>query len=151
MVLVCFLPIGIFLLAKSDKLNKKTKTILIALLAALLVGAGAASTDFQQPTEAEVQQLQEQAAAETTGNVYWTRFGKSYHFDRNCPYIADKTMASEGGTLYEGTLDDAFAANRWDPCDTCAGGAEAKLDEAAADTTTTDTTTTDTTAEQPAG
>ena len=151
MVLVCFLPIGIFLLAKSDKLNKKTKTILIALLAAMLVGAGAASTDFQQPTEAEVQQLQEQAAAETTGNVYWTRFGKSYHFDRNCPYIADKTMASEGGTLYEGTLDDAFAANRWDPCDTCAGGAEAKLDEAAADTTTTDTTTTDTTAEQPAG
>ncbi len=146
MVLVCFLPIGIFLLAKSDKLNKKTKTILIAILAALLVGAGAASTDFQQPTEAEVQQLQEQAAAETTGTVYWTRYGKSYHFDPNCPYIAGKTLASEGGTLYSGTLDEAFAANRWDPCDTCAGGAEAKLDEAAAGDTTTDTTT-----EQPAG
>ena len=148
MVLVCFLPIGIFLLAKSDKLNKKTKTILIALLAVLLVGAGAASTDFQQPSPEEVQQLQEQAAAETTGTVYWTRFGKSYHFDPNCPYIAGKTPASEGGTLYSGTLDEAFAANRWDPCDTCAGGAEAKLDEAAAGDTTDST---DTTAEQPAG
>lgn len=146
MVLICFLPIGIFLLAKSDKLNKKTKTILIALLAALFLGAGAASVDYQQPSEAQVQQMQEEAQAEAVGEVYWTKFGKSYHFDRNCPYIKDKTPAAEGGTLYAGTLDDAFAANRWDPCDTCAGGAQAKLDEAAGDTTTTDTT-----AEQPAG
>lgn len=147
MVLVCFLPIGIFLVAKSDKLNKKTKTILIALLAVLLVGAGTASADYHQPNDAEVAQLQQAAAAETdyTGTVYWTRYGKSYHFDPNCPYIAGKTLASEGGTLYEGTLDEAFAAHRYDPCDTCAGGAQAKLDEAAG------TTTTDTTAEQPAG
>ena len=131
MVLVCFLPIGIFLLAKSDKLNKKTKTILIAILAALFVGAGAASVDYNQPTEAQVQQMQEEAKAEAVGEVYWTRFGKSYHFDRNCPYIVDKTPAADGGTLYAGSLDDAFAANRWDPCDTCAGGAQAKLDEAA--------------------
>ncbi|MEA4914054.1 MAG: hypothetical protein VB061_05760 [Christensenella sp.] len=132
MVLVCFLPVGIFLLAKSDKLNKKTKTILIALLAALFLGAGAASVDYQQPSEAQVQQMQEEAQAEAVGDVYWTKFGKSYHFDRNCPYIKDKTPAAEGGTLFAGSLDDAFAANRWDPCDTCAGGAQAKLDEAAA-------------------
>ena len=147
MVLVCFLPIGIFLLTKSDKLNKKTKTILIALLAVLLVGAGAASTDFQQPSEEQVQQMQQEAQAEAVGEVYWTRYGYSYHFDRNCPYIKDKTPAAEGGTLYAGSLDDAFAAKRWDPCDTCAGGAQAKLDEAAAG----DTTTADTAAEQPAG
>lgn len=145
MVLICFLPIGIFLLAKSDKLNKKTKTILLALLAALFVGAGAASVDYQQPSEEQVQQLQQQAQAEAVGEVYWTKFGASYHFDRNCQFIKDKTPAAEGGTLFAGTLDDAFAANRWDPCDVCAGGAQAKLDEAAG------TTTTDTTAEQPAG
>jgi len=145
MVLICFLPIGIFLLAKSDKLNKKTKTILLALLAALFVGTGAASVDYHQPTEAQVQQMQQEAQAEAVGEVYWTKFGQSYHFDRNCPYIKDKTPASEGGTLFAGTLDDAFAANRWDPCDKCAGGAQAKLDEAVG------TTTTDTTAEQPAG
>ena len=141
MVLICFLPIGIFLLAKSDKLNKKTKTILLAILAVLFVGAGAASVDYHQPTEAQVQQLQQEAQAEAVGEVYWTRYGASYHFDRNCPYIKDKTPAAEGGTLYAGSLDDAFAANRWDPCDTCAGGAQAKLDEAA----------TGTAAEQPAG
>ena len=89
--------------------------------------------------------MQQEAQAEAVGEVYWTKFGQSYHFDRNCPYIKDKTPAAEGGTLFAGTLDDAFAANRWDPCDTCAGGAQAKLDEAAG------TTTTDTTAEQPAG
>ena len=142
MVLVCFLPIGIFLLAKSDKLNKKTKTILIALLAVLFVGAGAASVDFQQPSDAEVAQLQQAATEQADGDVYWTKFGKSYHFDPDCPYIAGKTPVSEGGTLYAGTLQQAFDANRWDPCDTCAGGAEAKLDEAAAG---------DTASEQPAG
>ena len=49
------------LLTKSDKLNKKTKTILIAICAALLLSAGTASVDFQQPSEAEVQQLQQEA------------------------------------------------------------------------------------------
>ena len=144
MVLVCFLPIGIFLLAKSDKLNKKTKTILIALLAVLLVGAGAASADFQQPNDAEVAQLQQAAAAESdfTGTVYWTRYGYSYHFDPNCQALA----RTKPENLFTGTLDDAFEAKRYDPCDFCAGGAEAKADEAAADTTGTDTA-----AEQPAG
>ena len=146
MVLVCFLPIGIFLLAKSDKLNKKTKTILIALLAVLFVGAGAASVDYHQPSDAEVAQLQQAATEEAVGDVYWTKFGKSYHFDPDCPYIAGKTPVSEGGTLYAGTLQQAFDANRWDPCDYCAGGAQAKLDEAAGDTTGTDAA-----AEQPAG
>lgn len=141
MVLVCFLPIGIFLLAKSDKLNKKTKTILIALLAALLIGAGAASTQFDQPNETEVAQLQQAATEEPgyTGTVYWTRFGKSYHFDRNCQHIVGKTLESEGGTLYQGPLDgenSAFANKRWDPCDNCAGGAEAKLNEATEDVVT---------------
>ena len=66
---------------------------------------------------------------------------------RNAESLASELAAfanSEGGTLYAGSLDDAFAANRWDPCDTCAGGAEAKLDDAAAGDTID-------TAEQPAG
>ena len=146
MVLICFLPIGIFLVLKSDKLNKKTKTILLALLAALFVGAGAASVDYHQPNDEQVAQLQ-QAATEADGYdgiVYWTRFGKSYHFDRDCPYLARTTEEN----LFSGPLEGeegAFGHNRWDPCDYCAGGAQAKLDEAAG------TTTTDTATEQPAG
>lgn len=130
MVLVCFLPIGIFLLLKSDKMDKKTKTILLALVAALFVGATTASVDYKQPSEEQVQQLQQEAiAANTADEVYWTKFGKSYHFDPNCRYIAGKAFVEDGGTLVRGTLDEAFAANRWDPCDACAGGAEAKQQE----------------------
>ena len=129
MVLVCFLPIGIFLLLKTDKLDKKTRTILLAAVLALFVGATASSVDYQQPNDEEVAQLQEEAKAEVgDGSVYWTRFGKSYHFDRNCRFIADKADEPDGN-VFSGSLDDAFAANRWDPCDTCAGGAEAKLAE----------------------
>jgi hypothetical protein len=131
MVLVCFLPIGIFLLAKSDKLNKRTKTILIVLLAALFLGAGAASADFQQPSDAEVAQLQQAAEAEAdyTGTVYWTRYGKSYHFDPDCQALSRTNPEN----LFSGTLEEAFGAKRFDPCDFCAGGAEAKAAEAAAE------------------
>jgi hypothetical protein len=157
MVLVCFLPIGILLLAKSDKLNKKTKTILIALLAVLFVGAGTASVDFQQPSEEEVQQLQQEAIAdgEYTGTVYWTRYGKSYHFDPDCQALSRTSPEN----LFSGTLEEAFEANRYDPCDFCAGGAEAKLAEEAGDDTATDEageapadddTTADEAAEEPA-
>lgn len=124
MVLICFLPIGIFLAVKSDKMDKKTKTIVLALCAALFVGATATSIDYQQPSDEEVAQLQQQAIEENAdGVVYWTRFGKSYHFDRDCSYL--KNTKEEN--LFSGSLDDAFAANRWDACDRCAGGGEEKL------------------------
>ena len=74
--------------------------------------------------------MQQEAIADGTGEeVYWTQFGKSYHFDRDCSHIRNKTFAEDGGTLYKGDLQAAFDANRWDPCDECAGGAEAKLAE----------------------
>lgn len=121
MVLVCFLPIGIFLLTKSKELDKKLKNILTVGMAALLVLAGLLSTDFKQPSDAEVAELQQQAIAENAdGTVYWTRFGKSYHFDENCQSL----RRSE--ELITGTLDEAFEHNRWDPCDFCAGGGEAE-------------------------
>lgn len=124
MVLVCILPIGILLLLKSDKMDKKTKTILIALVAALFVGSTAASVDFQQPSAEEVAALQEEAIAENAGTIYWTRYGKSYHFDPDCQSLR------RSATLISGTLDEAFEANRWDPCDFCANGGAEKADAA---------------------
>ena len=124
MVLVCFLPIGIILLVKSKELNKKLRTVLLVIFALLFAGATATSVDYNQPSEEEVQQLQEEAKADVgDGEIYWARFGKSYHFDINCQSLSRTTEDN----LFSGTLDDAFAANRWDPCDYCAGGAEAKL------------------------
>lgn len=141
MVLICFLPIGIFLLVKSDKIDGKLKTILLVLTAALFVGATASSVDFRQPNSDQVKQLQEEAkieaATQGVDEVYWTQFGKCYHFDKNCSHIRGKDLAITdengkkigGGTLFGGTLDQAFESNRWDPCDECAGGKEAKVAE----------------------
>ena len=123
MVLVCFLPIGIILLLKSKNMDQKTKTILTVLVAALFIGATTSSVDFQQPSQERVEQLQQEAiAAAAVDQVYWTQFGKSYHFDRDCQHIRNKTPVEEGGTLMSGTLEDAFEANRWDPCNSCAAG-----------------------------
>lgn len=132
MALVCLVPIGIILLLKTKNMDKKMRTILLVAFALLFAGVTATSVDYKQPSEEEVQQLQEKAKAENgDGDVFWTRYGKSYHFDRDCQHIRGKVLVDDGGTLFTGTLDDAFAANRWDPCDACAGGAEAKLTEAA--------------------
>ena len=133
MALVCLLPIGIILLVKSKNLNKQLKTVLLVVCALLFAGATATSVDYKQPSAEEVQQLQEEAvAASSADEVYWTRFGKSYHFDRNCHVIANKADEPEGN-VFSGSLDDAFAANRWDPCDYCAGG-DAVTDDTAVDT-----------------
>lgn len=45
--------------------------------------------------------------------VYWTTFGRDYHFDPVCPSL------SMSKTLYEGDVSDAFAANRHCPCNFC--------------------------------
>lgn len=92
------------------------------------VGASTLSVDYNQPTVEQLQQLREEAKAEGVSEVYWTHSDKSYHFNLDCPYIADKTPVADGGTLYAGSIDDAFADNHWDPCDACADGAQAKLD-----------------------
>ncbi|MCR5073864.1 MAG: G-protein coupled receptor [Clostridiales bacterium] len=136
MVLICFLPIGIILLLKSKNMDQKTKMILTVLVAALFVGATTSSVDFQQPSQERVEQLQQEAiAASAAEQVYWTQFGKSYHFDRDCQHIRNKTPIEEGGTLVSGTLEEAFDANRWDPCNICAAGDqfEAPAEDASAE------------------
>ena len=122
MALICLIPLGIFLLLKTKNLNPKVRTILLVAFAALLVGATTASVDYQQPSKEEVAQLQAEAEAEAAAAgidmVYWTKYGKSYHFDRNCRSLARSNPENIG----EGSLDDAFDHNRWDPCNFCAGG-----------------------------
>lgn len=54
------------------------------------------------------------AAAENGQTVYWTPHGKSYHFNRNCPTL------SRSKTILSGTLAEAKATGKTDPCDKCA-------------------------------
>lgn len=69
------------------------------------------SIDFN-PVSAE--ELADAQQAVGTGTVYWTRFGKSYHLDPNCHTLMRSSK------VYRGTIEEAFEANRTDPCDFCA-------------------------------
>ena len=53
--------------------------------------------------------------SETTVSTtyYWTPNGKSYHKDRNC------TALKRSKTVLSGTLAEAEAAGKYDPCDFC--------------------------------
>lgn len=61
----------------------------------------------------ELSQAKAAAASWGADTVYWTAFGKDYHFDPSCPSL------SMSKTLYEGDVRDAFAANRHHPCNFC--------------------------------
>lgn len=47
------------------------------------------------------------------GTVYWTPSGKSYHTTQGCSSLA------RSKTILSGSLDDALAAGKSDPCDRC--------------------------------
>ena len=107
---ICFLPLIILLLANKD-LDGKTKKIATVVAVIALIIASLFSIDFD-PVSAE--ELAEAQQAVGTGSVYWTRFGKSYHLDPNCHTLMRSSK------VYRGTIEEAFEANRTDPCDFCA-------------------------------
>jgi len=112
MTLVCFVPIIILLLVNKD-LEKGTKKIVSIVAIIMLVVCSLFSIDWN-PASAEDLAAAEGAAVEFGADtVYWTAFGKSFHYDQDCHTL------SRSKTLYEGNIGDAFAANRHDPCDHC--------------------------------
>lgn len=114
--LLAFIPFGIILLTKADKLSPKMKTIVGVLFAVLFLGAVGGSIDYNPVTPEDVEKAQQEAieAGNIAGEVYWTRWGKSYHFDMDCSTLKNS------GELITGTVQEAFEAKRNDPCDFCA-------------------------------
>lgn len=106
---IAFMPLIIFLL-KDKKLDAKTRKIVTVVAAIALVIAGLTSIDWS-PVSAE--ELSEAQATYGDDNVFWTTFGKSYHIDENCHTL------NRSKTIYYGTIEEAFEANRHDPCDYC--------------------------------
>ena len=82
---------------------------MVAVLA--LIIASLFSIDFG-PVSAE--DLAEAQQTVGPGSVDWTRFGKSYHLDPDCHTLQNSAV------VYQGTIEEAFEANRTDPCDFCA-------------------------------
>ena len=118
MTLVCFVPIIVLLLLNKD-MEKGTKKLVTIVAIAMLVVCGLFSVDWD-PASAEDLAAAEGAAVEYGADtVYWTTFGKSFHYSQDCMSL------SRSKTLYEGNMSDAFAANRHDPCDHCVPQTEA--------------------------
>ena len=121
---IAFCPLIVLLLKNKDKLDKKTKVIVTVIAAVALLVAGACSIDYDPVSQESLAEAKSEVSELTDdGTVYWTRYGRSYHCDINCHTLA------RSSTLYEGTIEEAFAARRNDPCDYCADGKEAKLSE----------------------
>jgi len=106
---IAFMPLIIFLL-KDKKLDAKTRKIVSVVAAIALLVAGAASIDWSPVSQEE---LEEAKATFGEGTVFWTTFGKSYHLEDNC-----RTLY-RSRNIYHGTIEEAFEANRHDPCDVC--------------------------------
>ena len=124
MCLIAFIPVGILLLKSTDKFDPKTKKILLAVVALLLLGSVSASIDYNPVSPGDEQNLEaliesqygeEDITRDENGNiiVWWTQYGKSMHLDENCYYIADST------TKKSGTIAEAIEAGKKDPCDNC--------------------------------
>ena len=113
MACICFIPL-IVLLLKSDKLDKKTKTIAAIIAAVALLITGAASADYH-PISAE---QKEEAEQQITGDVYWTQFGHKYHVYEDCGSIKNSS------TLYMGSVTEAIESGRTAMCSFCANRAE---------------------------
>lgn len=109
MAVIAFMPLVILLL-KDKNLDAKTRKVVSVVAAIALLIAGAASIDYSPVSEEDFLEAQ---ATYGDGTVYWTTFGKSYHVDPDCHTL------SRSRTLYEGTIEEAFEANRHDPCDWC--------------------------------
>ena len=110
---LAFLPIIIFVFT-DKKLDKKSKG-LVGTIAIIALGiAGLASYDWN-PVSMEWLERAEQEVLQVSPSwtVYWAKYSKKYHVDKDCPAF------SNSDTVYEGTVRDAY--ERWltDPCRRC--------------------------------
>ncbi len=130
---IVFLPIGLLLILRSDKMSPQVKRVVLILAVALVALVGSLSASYQAPVAAvepasaeEVQQMQangeipDNLTGALTDPAYWTQYGNSYHFDANCPTIMRSLK------VFSGTLADAVQAKKLDACDICAHGKEQK-------------------------
>ena len=94
---IAFLPVVILAFIK--------KEYLIGAIAALfMVGGGAASADYNPPSQEEyAQQISEVETLTGQDFVYWTKSGSKYHLYDDCRYI----NTSKTTEIFEGSVADA--------------------------------------------
>ncbi|MDR0830509.1 MAG: hypothetical protein LBN95_10440 [Prevotellaceae bacterium] len=94
---VCFLPVVILAIVK--------KEYLVAAIAALfMIGGGAASADYNAPSQEEYAEQTAEVEALTGQNfVFWTKSGTKFHLYDDCRYI----NSSKTTEIFQGTVADA--------------------------------------------
>ncbi|MBP1558198.1 MAG: hypothetical protein J6B40_01290 [Oscillospiraceae bacterium] len=113
--LICFIPLGILLLKNQD-LSPKSKKLIAIIAAVCFLGTAGASIDYAPVSAEEVAHAEAMVAAtgNIDGEVYWTRWGKSYHVE-GCHTLNN----TKPENLFSGTVAEAMAEKRDDPCDFC--------------------------------
>ena len=108
MAIVAFLPFIILVLTNKN-LDKKSKTIAtIAAVVALVIG-GLVSYEWNPVSQEDLQHYQ----TYIEGDVYWTKSGGVFHTHADCYHLGNSDE------LIQGSVDEAFAANKNRPCKTC--------------------------------
>ncbi|MBQ4313398.1 MAG: hypothetical protein IJC18_04215 [Clostridia bacterium] len=110
---IAFFPLLILLLKDKD-LDAKTKKILSIIAAVAMLIAVGTSIDYNPTSAEDLAAAQADSVTLGDGTAYWTRWGKSYHLNPDCQAIINSEV------VYQGTIEEAFDANRNDPCDFCA-------------------------------
>ena len=111
---LAFVPFIVIALTNKNT-DKKTKTIAVAVAAIALIIGALVSYDWN-PVSSEALQAAQNALGDT--EVYWTQNGNSvhkYHIDPDCYHLKN----AKSDTIYEGTVDQAFAGNATALCKTC--------------------------------
>lgn len=108
-----FFPLFLLLL-KEKKIDERVRRI-CAIIAgiALLLSVGF-SIDYNPVSSEDLSAAQANSTLLGDGTVYWTQWGRSYHLNPDCHTLL------RSSTIYHGAIEDAFEANRTDPCDFCA-------------------------------
>ena len=94
---IAFLPVVILAFIKKEY-------IVGAIAALFMIGGGAASADYNPPSQEEyAQQIAEVEALTGQDFVYWTKSGSKYHLYDDCRYI----NSSRTTEIFEGSVADA--------------------------------------------
>ena len=111
---IAFVPIIILMLKDKDLDPQAKKIASIVGIAALLIAGASSYTWNPVSQEALTEATDQVTSVNEDGGVYWTRFGRKYHLDTDCSSL------SRSETLFSGSIDEAFEANRTDLCKFCA-------------------------------
>ncbi len=110
---IAFLPLIVLVFTNKD-LDKKSKKLVGWIAIAALAIAGLASYEWNPVSSEQLERAEKEVLqVSPSGTVYWAKYSKKYHVDKDCPAF------SNSETVYEGTVRDAYGKWLTDPCRRC--------------------------------